>query len=72
VDALVKFLRDRLDWEERVAQWAEGQSPRWFAGSAYDEPNNPNRGNVANGKDEQITGDTDASYVDHITILRTS
>ncbi|TLQ45770.1 DUF6221 family protein [Streptomyces marianii] len=63
---LVQFIRDILDMEERTARMAAGKSPRWYAGSASDEPRNSDRACVANGGDEAITGDTDASYADHI------
>ncbi|MEU0370627.1 DUF6221 family protein [Streptomyces sp. NPDC006283] len=66
MNALVQFVRERLDYDEQLARWAEGQSPAWYASSASDEPNNPDRACVVNGKDESITGDTDAGYADHI------
>lgn len=66
MDDLVQFLRHYLDLEERRTRCAFGKSPQWYPGSAYDEPNNPERANVANGADEPITGDTLADFADHI------
>lgn len=64
---MVRFLRDRYDYEEALIGWAEGASPEWYAASADDEPRNSQRAQVISGKDARITGDTDASYADHIS-----